>query len=98
MIRPRHFLLFKIVGVVGAVATIAGIVLAITGFGNFENNNFIIGIFLAVIGVTFVAPRLQELLGAEGKIAKSLHWVEKEDPRFWNSCYNAKCTLSSKHL
>ena len=36
-----------------------------------NNSGFLLS-FLAVIGVTFLAPRLQELLGAEKKISKSL--------------------------
>ena len=36
-----------------------------------NNSGFLLS-FLAVIGVTFVAPRLQELLGAKGKLTKSL--------------------------
>jgi len=36
-----------------------------------NNSGFLLS-FLAVIGVTFVAPRLQELLGAKKKITKSL--------------------------
>ncbi len=36
-----------------------------------NNSGFLLS-FLAVIGVTFIAPRLQELLGAKRKITKSL--------------------------
>ena len=36
-----------------------------------NNSGFLLS-FLAVIGVTFVAPRLQELLGAKRKVGKSL--------------------------
>ena len=36
-----------------------------------NNSGFLLS-FLAVIGVTFIAPRLQELLGAKRKISKSL--------------------------
>lgn len=36
-----------------------------------NNSSFLLS-FLAVIGVTFLAPRLQELLGTKGKLAQSL--------------------------
>ncbi len=36
-----------------------------------NNSGFLLS-FLAVIGVTFISPRLQEILGAKGKLAKSL--------------------------
>ena len=46
MNRPRHFWIFKIIGVIGAVATFTGIVLTVAGFGDFESNHFMIGGFL----------------------------------------------------
>ena len=49
--RPIHFLIFKIIGVVGIAAAVYGAVLAIRGFGDFESNDFMIGGFLAVLGV-----------------------------------------------
>ena len=48
--KPRHYLILKIVGFVFVVVAIAGIVLTITGFGDFENNNFMIGGFMTCIG------------------------------------------------
>jgi hypothetical protein len=55
MNSPRHFWIFKIIGVIGAVATVTGIVLTVAGFGDFESNNFMIGSFVAVIGVMMTA-------------------------------------------
>ena len=49
--KPIFFLIFKIIGVAGVAAAIYGAVLAIRGFGDFESNDFMIGGFLAVIGV-----------------------------------------------
>ena len=49
--KPIFFLIFKIIGVAGVAAAIYGAVLAIRGFGDFESNNFMIGGFLAVLGV-----------------------------------------------
>ena len=65
--KPMHFLIFKIVGVVGIAVAIWGVVLAINGFDDFESNNFMIGGFLAAIGlfmgvsctVVGLGPRLQ---------------------------------------
>ena len=49
--KPIFFLIFKIIGVAGIVAAVYGAVLAIRGFGDFESNDFMIGGFLAVLGV-----------------------------------------------
>ena len=43
---PNHFLLFKILGIIGVIAAVAGVVLAVSGFGDFESNKFIIGVFM----------------------------------------------------
>ena len=49
--KPKHFVVFKIIGFIGIVLGIVGIVLSISGFGNFDNNNFMIGGFLACFGI-----------------------------------------------
>lgn len=49
--KPRHYLILKIIGFVFVAVAIAGIVLTITGFGNFENNNFMIGGFMTCFGL-----------------------------------------------
>ena len=81
MNRPRHFWIFKIIGVIGAVATVTGIVLTVTGFGDFESNNFMIGSFVAVIGVTMTA--LGITIGFSPEIAKArtktLRYIQEEN-------------------
>ena len=49
--KPKHFFIFKIIGFIGIVVGIIGLVLSFLGFGNFENNNFMIGGFLACFGI-----------------------------------------------
>lgn len=49
--KPRHYLILKIVGFVFVAVAIAGIVLSITGFGDFENNNFMLGGFITCFGL-----------------------------------------------
>ena len=51
MNKPKHFLIFKIIGFLGILIAITGIVFFITGFGDFETNNFMIGLFMFPIGV-----------------------------------------------
>ena len=80
MNRPRHFWIFKIIGVIGAVATVTGIVLTVAGFGDFESNNFMIGSFVAVIGVMMTALGITIGFGPEiaKARAKTLRYIQEE--------------------
>jgi ribosomal protein L40E len=81
MNRPRHFWIFKIIGVIGAVATVTGIVLTVAGFGDFESNNFMIGSFVAVIGVMMTALGIAIGFGPEiaKARAKTLRYIQEEN-------------------
>ena len=84
MNHPRHFLIFKIIGVIGAVATVTGIVLAIDGFGDFESNNFMIGSFVAVIGVMMTSFGITigfspEIAKARAKTLRYIQEANKEE-------------------
>ena len=50
MKKTFSFIIFRIIGIMGIAAGILGVILAITGFGDFESNNFMIGGFLATFG------------------------------------------------
>ena len=50
MKKPSSFIIFRIIGSIGIAAGILGIILVITGFGDFESNNFMVGGFLATFG------------------------------------------------
>ena len=49
--KPGHFLTLKIVGFIAIAVAIIGLILVVTGFGNFGNNNFMIGGFLFTFGL-----------------------------------------------
>lgn len=86
MKKPKHFIIFKIFGFVGLIIGIGGIVLAATGFGNFENSNFIIGAILASLGLTIgivclvigFAPEISRL---QTKTHKYIQEANEEDLR-----------------
>ena len=48
---PKHLKIFKVLGILFIVVAVAGIVLSITGFGNFENKSFMIGGFMTTFGL-----------------------------------------------
>ena len=81
MNRPRYFWIFKIIGAIGAVATVTGIVLAVTGFGDFESNNFMIGGFVTVIGVMMTALGITIGFGPEiaKARAKTIRYIQEEN-------------------
>ena len=82
--QPKHFLLWKIVGVVGVFVFVTAVILAITGFGDFESNSFMIGslllplgVVLTVLGITIgFAP---EIAKARAKTIRQIQEATKED-------------------
>ena len=81
MKKPIRFIILKIVGFVGVAVLIAGIVLAINGFGDFESNNFMIGTFLAVVGVAIAGTCLTSGFGPEiaKARAKTIRYIQEEN-------------------
>ena len=79
--KPKHFLIFKILGGVFAVVTVIGFVLVFTGFGNFENNNFMLGSFMATFGLFLTVAFL--VIGFRPEIAKmttkSAKYIQQEN-------------------
>ena len=84
MQKPKHFLVFKILSVVFLAVFIAGIVLTVKGFGDFENDNFMIGSLMVCFGlfaaVLFgIAGFKPEITKAWVKSAKYIQQENKED-------------------
>ena len=48
--EPKHLLILKIVGFVGLLVGIFGFIMLFSGFGDFESNKFLVGMFLGPIG------------------------------------------------
>jgi len=82
--KPKYFLIFKILGCVFAVVTIIGFVLVFTGFGDFENNNFMLGGFMSTFGlfltVAFLVTGFRpEITKMSTKSARYIQQENKED-------------------
>ncbi|MBQ7308242.1 MAG: zinc ribbon domain-containing protein [Clostridia bacterium] len=82
--KPKHFKIFKIVGCIGLALAIIGLILTFTGFGNFENNNFMIGAFLFAIGfmmtfVGFINGFSPEIAKMQTQSKKYIQQENKED-------------------
>ena len=95
--KPKHFLVLKIVGIVGAALVVVGIILIITGFGNFEVNNFMIGGFLLAFGMMAgffgliggFAPEIAKMR------AKSVRYIQEESKDDLTSIANTSAEITS---
>ena len=67
--KPVFFWIFKIIGFIGIATAIFGIYLSISGFGDFESNNFMIGAFVATFGLFVGVSSL--VIGFRPEIAKA---------------------------
>ncbi len=79
--KPIHFLVLKIIGVLGIAVAVCGMVLVIIGFGNFESNHFMIGGFLMPFGVFVAVAGIVGGFGPEiAKMkAKSTRYIQEEN-------------------
>ena len=79
--KPIHFLIFKIVGILALGLAVFGFVLLIKGFGDFESNNYLIGMFLGPIGL--FAGIACSILGWRPEImkmrSKSIKYIQEEN-------------------
>ena len=84
--KPKHFIIFKIIGLIGIILAIIGFVLTFVGFGDFESNNFMIGGFLSTFGLFIGISCLMigfrpEITKMSAKSAKYIQQENKEDFR-----------------
>ena len=82
--KPKHFLAFKIAGFAGVVIGIIGISLSVSGFGDFDTNNFMIGGFMTMAGLMTAFPCLAigfspEIAKTRAKTAKYIQEENKDD-------------------
>ena len=82
--KPKHFIVFKIIGFIGIILAIIGFVLTFTGFGDFDSNNFMIGGFMATFGLFIGISCLMigfspEITKMSAKSAKYIQQENKED-------------------
>ena len=79
--KPKHFIFLKILGFLGVTIAVVGVFLLITGFSDFESNNFLIGMFLLPIGLvlgifgltTGFSPEIAKMS------AKSIQYIQTEN-------------------
>ena len=82
--KPKHFIVLKIVGLSALALTVYAIILAITGFGDFESNRFMIGAMLTpfslIIGITCTLAGFRpEIAKMRAKTIKYIQQENKQD-------------------
>ena len=79
--KPTHFLIFKIVGIIGILVVGLGIYFAVTGFGDFESSKFMVGTMIIPFGVMIGLPCL--LIGFRPEItkmrSKTIKYIQEEN-------------------
>ena len=81
MKKLGHYLIFKILAGLFLVATIIGIVFSVQGFGNFENNNFMIGSVMVTFGLffTFTCTMIGFRAEFTKMFTKSAKYIQQEN-------------------
>ena len=95
--KPAHFLIFKILGCVFAVVAIVGFVLAFTGFGDFESNNFMLGGIMSAFGLFLAVTFL--MMGFRPEITrmntKSARYIQQENKETLTDIANTTADIAS---
>ena len=68
MKKPTHYLVFKILAAVFFVVLSVGLILLFTGFGDFETDNYIVGMIMMPIG--FSGTMFCAMVGFKPEIAR----------------------------
>lgn len=94
---PKHFLIFKILGVLCAVVAIIGLVLSFIGFGDFENDNFMLGGLLFVFGMFLAISFL--IIGFKPEITKmstqSIKYIQEQNKENLTDIANTTADIAS---
>ena len=98
--KPKHFIIFKIVGFAGIILAIIGFVLIFTGFGDFESNNFMIGGFMTTFGLFIGISCL--MIGFRPEIAKmstkSAKYIQQENKEDFRDIANSAADIASEAI
>ena len=98
--KPKHFIIFKIIVLIGIILAIIGFVLTFVGFGDFESNNFMIGGFMASFG-SFIGISCL-MMGFRPEItkmsAKSAKYIQQENKEDFRDIANNTADIASEAI
>lgn len=94
--KPEHLKVLKIIGIIGVVVGIVGFILLITGFGDFETNNFMIGMFLGPFGMFIGIACLMRAFSPElaKGIIKTSKYIQQENKEDLKDIVNTSADIS----
>ena len=98
--KPKHFIVLKIIGFIGIILAVIGFVLTFVGFGDFESNNFMIGGFMATLGVFVGVSCL--IMGFRPEITKmslkSAKYIQQENKEEFKDIASTTADIASEAI
>ena len=98
--KPKHFIVFKIVGFIGIILAIIGFALTVVGFDDFESNNFMIGGLMATFGLFIGISGL--MIGFRPEITKmstkSVKYIQQENKEYFKDIASNAADIASEAI
>ena len=98
--KPKHFIVFKIIGFLGIILAIIGFALTVDGFDDFESNNFMIGVLMSTFGFFIGISGL--MIGFRPEITKmsikSVKYIQKENKEDFKDIASNAADIASEAI
>ena len=98
--KPKHFIVFKIIGFLGIILAIIGFALTVDGFDDFESNNFMIGALMSSFGFFIGISGL--MIGFRPEITKmstkSVKYIQKENKEDFKDIASNAADIASEAI
>ena len=98
--KPKHFIVFKIIGFLGIILAIIGFALTVDGCDDFESNNFMIGVLMSTFGFFIGISGL--MIGFRPEITKmstkSVKYIQKENKEDFKDIASNAADIASEAI
>ena len=98
--KPKHFIVFKIIGFLGIILAIIGFALTVDGYDDFESNNFMIGVLMSTFGFFIGVSGL--MIGFRPEITKmstkSVKYIQKENKEDFKDIASNAADIASEAI
>ena len=98
--KPKHFIVFKIIGFLGIILAIIGFALTVDGYDDFESNNFMIGALMSTFGFFIGISGL--MIGFRPEITKmstkSVKYIQKENKEDFKDIASNAADIASEAI
>ena len=98
--KPKHLLIFKIIGFFAIIVAIIGTVLTVTGFGDFQSNKFMVGAVMSCFGFFTGFTCLTIGFGPEisSRMTKTAKYIQKQNQEDLTEIANTSADIQSEAL